>query len=301
MMISAARDGNVYGERVGTSPKCFLHIPKSGGVSIHMALEAALAPGSLALERFDTSVFCDFKDFDLLCPDIRSGIVVTEDEVKSLGNYRAVSGHFSLPTLLQVTEVSSVAVVLREPRTRLLSLYSYWRTPAIFERWTPYRADRYALRPLEQFLSEPRLAPMIDNQMCRMLLHGDSRLPPSGFAAETDIEGLAADAADRLDELGFVGILELRNTVWEGMSRLFGVKLDPIQVNVTGETNSPKTLSSIFTASAFHLIEQRGAADMLVYEKTLTRLGLDTREYGQVRDGAFAHQLGKLGYLVGIP
>src|SRR5271169_5946187 len=113
-------DRTFSGSCVSSPPKCFLHVPKSGGSSIHAALQAALAPEALAPRHFDASVFCDFEDFDLLRVEARAEVAVSLDEIHSLRRYRAVSGHFSLPTLLKVAPPSSIMTVLREPRTRLL-------------------------------------------------------------------------------------------------------------------------------------------------------------------------------------
>jgi hypothetical protein len=162
---------NTDRRRGDASPTCFLHVPKSAGSSVLAALEAALPPGSLAPGRFDPTTFCDFGDFELLRPELRAALAVDPHEVGSLAQYRAISGHFSLATLLQVTDASSICTVLREPRARVLSLYMYWRTPGIGEEWEPYRAHEHARRPLAEFVKEPLLAPVIDNQVCRMLLH----------------------------------------------------------------------------------------------------------------------------------
>jgi len=289
-------------DRADVSPKCFLHIPKSAGSSIHSALEAALSPGSLAPQRVDLSIFCDFEDFELMRPEARSQIAVNPPEVQSLARYRAVSGHFSLATLLQIADASSICTVLREPRARLLSLYMYWRTPGNTEFWAPYSTTEYAQRPLWEFLSEPVLAPAIDNQVCRLLLYGDPRLPGSGFAAQSDVESIAADAIERLDALGFVGVLELGSYVWQGLARLFDVKLEPSKLNVTEELGNPMSArpgEELLTAEALDLIGQRSAADLLVYDHALTRAGLDARERRRLGDGAFAQQLVKLGDLVG--
>lgn len=283
------------------APKCFMHIPKSGGSSIHTALEAALPPKSLAPQLFDTSLFCDFGDFHLLRPETRSRIVTNPEEVRSLGRYRVVSGHFSLPTLLQIADASSITTVLREPRARLLSLYMFWRTSAVGELMAPYNADAHAQRPLWEFLSEPLLAPAIDNQVCRMLLHGDPRLPVSDFAVPSDIESIAADAIEQLDTFGFVGILDSGRNLWQGLARLFGVELRPVKLNLTGEYGDPtakKAGEELLTHDALDLIEQRNAADLFVYDHALARAELDsqTRRY---RDAAYAHQLVRLGDLVG--
>ncbi len=279
-----------------------MHVPKSGGSSIHAALEAALAQGSLAPQRFDTSLFCDFDDFHLMRPETRSQIVTSPEEVRPLGRYRVASGHFSLPTLLQVTDAPSIATVLREPRARLLSLYMFWRTPAVGELMAPYDADAHAQRPLWEFLSEPLLAPSIDNQVCRLLLHGDPRLPASDFAAPADIESIAADAIAQLDTLGFVGILDSGRDLWQGLTRLFGVELTPVKLNLTGEHGDPTAASAgekLLAHDALDLVEQRNAADLLIYDHALARAKLDGRTRRRCRDAAFAQQLVKLGDLVG--
>jgi hypothetical protein len=293
---------NFDGKSSASSPACFLHVPKSAGSSILTALEAALPPGSLAPRRFDASVFCDFDDIDLLRPEMRAKIAVGPREVQSLARYRAITGHFGLSTLLQVTDASSIATVLREPRTRLLSLYMYWRTPGLDDPWAPYSPSKHAKQPLFEFLSEPRVAPVVDNQVCRMLLHGDSRLPRQGFAAGHDAATIAADAIELLETLGFVGVVELGTGTWLGVGRLFGVTLAPVSVNVTGASIPLFAMGSeeaLITADALDLLEKRNAADLLVYDHILARVGLDSAERRRVRDQAFANQLVKFGDLVG--
>jgi hypothetical protein len=301
MPTSAYTIDSVAGDR-GASPKCFMHIPKSGGSSVQAALDRALPPGSLAPRRFDKSVFIDFDDLDLMRPEARDLVVVGRDEVQALGQYRMVSGHFSLTTLLQISDAASIATVLREPRARLLSLYMYWRVPNIGDFWAPSRTADHARRPLGEFLSEPYLAPVIDNVVCRMLLYGDARLRESDFASVDDIESLAADATKRLDALGFVGILELGEFVWHGLRRMFDVKLDPTMVNVTEEFGGLIEMEPegrLLTTETVDLLEQRTAADLLVYDHALVRAGVDARERRLLGNSAFAHQLVKLGGLAG--
>jgi hypothetical protein len=288
--------------RPGASPKCFLHIPKSAGSSVHSALEAALPPGSLSTRRIDSSFFCDFDDFELLRPEARAQVAANPCEVRSLGRYRAVSGHFSLATLLEIADASSISTVLREPRARLLSLYIYWRTLGIHHGFSPYSANEYAQRPLWEFLAEPILAPVIDNQVCRILLHGDPRFPEADFAAQTDVEAIAGDAIGRLDALGFVGVLEFGDSIWEGLGRLFDVKLQPTKLNVTEEVGRPAPVEPgepLLAAEALDLIEQHSAADLLVYDHVLKHAGMGARERRRFKDSAFACELVKLGDLVG--
>ncbi len=277
-------------------------MPKSGGSSVYAALEGALPAGSLAPRRFDRSTFADFHDFGLLGKDARDLVAINRDEVQALGQYLAVSGHFSLTTLLQITDATSIATVLREPRARLLSLYLYWRVPNVGDVWTPYRVTGHARRPLSEFLSEPRLAPIVDNQVCRLLLYGDARLPESGFVARGDIESLAADAIEQLDALGFVGVLELSDGLWPGLAKLFELELDPTSVNVTeelGDLIPTPPADQLLTTETFKLIEQRNEVDLLIYDHVLARVGLDARERRRLGDSAFARELVKLGDLLG--
>jgi hypothetical protein len=290
------------GDRRMSPPKCFLHVPKSGGSSVHAALELALPPGSLAPRRFDSAFSGTAEDVARLRPEARGLIAFEPHEVRELGGYRAVSGHFALDTLLQITDAASVATVLREPRARLLSLYLYWRVPGIGDSWAPHKTPEHAHRPLREFLAEPELAGVIDNQVCRMLLHGDARLGAPGFVDSADIESLAADAIGRLDELGFVGVLELGEAVWDGLGGMFDVTLKPNAVNATEDHGALIPIGPnerLMTAEALELLEQRNAADLLVYDHALARAGLDARERRLLTDGAFASQLVKLGDLIG--
>jgi hypothetical protein len=279
-----------------------MHIPKSGGSSVHAALERALPAGSLAPRRMDMSIVADFHEFDRLRPEARDLLALEPGDVEELGRYRAVSGHFFLATLLRISDPASIATVLREPRARLLSLYMFWRVSGIHDFWAPSRAGDHALRPLAEFLSEPRLAPVIDNQLCRMLMAEDARLSERGFAARADIESIAWDASERLDALGFVGVLELGDDLWKGLAEMFGVDLEPIRVNVTEDLDGLVALDPrqpLFTKEALELLERRSAADSLVYEHVLARAGLDVAERQRLRAAAFAQQLVKLGDLVG--
>ncbi len=138
----------------------------------------------------------------LLRQEARDLVAVEHEEVRALGGYRAVSGHFLLTTLLQIADAASIATVLREPRVRLLSLYMYWRVPGV----------------------------------------------------------------------GFVGVLELGDSVWRGLGRLFGVELDPTELNATEELGGLIPVGPgdcLLTPEALDLIEQRSAADLPVYDHVL--------------------------------
>ncbi|MGH2871108.1 MAG: hypothetical protein ACRDL5_01440 [Solirubrobacteraceae bacterium] len=109
------------------APLCFMHVPKSGGTSVGIALERVLPEGGIGPKRQDATLLCGFTDIERLGPRIREMLVVEPSEVDALAEHQIVSGHFALSTLLAVSPPSSIATVLREPRSRLLSNYAYWR------------------------------------------------------------------------------------------------------------------------------------------------------------------------------
>lgn len=272
-------------------------------MTITSALEAALPPGSLAPFRIDYSVFCGFDAFDSLSPEARAQVIASPDDAGALRGYDAVAGHFCLPTLRAVAPASAVCTVLREPRARLLSLYTYWRTAGAGDDfWAPYRIGVSAWRPVAEFLSDPRLAPAIDNGVCRMLLAGDPRLPTTGFVARQDVEVVAAAAIELLDALGFVGILELGQQAWEGVGHTFDVTLEPRRAHVTGELGSAASIvddGEVLTGAGLELLEERTAVDALIYDHALERAGVASRERARVIKAAFASQLVRLGDLCG--
>jgi hypothetical protein len=255
--------------------------------------------------QYDSTGLCDFDDVESLAPELRATVVATDEEVRRLSDYDVASGHFCWGTLSRVAPPSSVATVLREPRARILSLYAYWRlTPFLRDLWHPYAAVEHALRPLDEFLLEPRIARATDNQVCRLLLYGDPRIPDLDFIAPADAEAIADSAIERLDALGFVGIIEMSDAVWSGLARMFGVELTPLRHNVTGErgcVGSAVPLEAPITDRTLDLIAQRTAADTIVYEHALEQAGLGRHEAQALRDTAFAQQLVRFGDLVCSP
>jgi hypothetical protein len=192
-----------------------MHVPKSAGTSMHVALEAALPHGSVAPRRMDPAVFCGFDAFDRLGQEARLVVAADDDEVDELGSYGAVSGHFALSTLTRLAPPSRIGTVLREPRARLISHYLYLRvTPGIRELWHPYDTFSPSNRPLDEFLTNPAVATATDNKTSRMLLHGDPRVRDGEFITEAELPSVAEAAWDRLQQLGFVGLLEFAAETW---------------------------------------------------------------------------------------
>jgi hypothetical protein len=284
---------------------CFMHVQKCAGSSVRAMLEAALPPGSLSPRRIDRANFASFDDFGGLSPEARASVVVDEADFRELAAYPAVCGHLSLPTLAALAPPSRIATILREPRARLLSYYLHLRfSVALRTIWAHYGVHRPAERPLPEFLSEASLATTIDNRVCRMLLHGDPRIRDGDFVAEGDVERLAEEAWARLEQLGFVGILERPDEAWRGLGEHFGVELRPVRRNVSGAAEVQPGMLPVPLlggADTLELLERRTAADAIVFQRLAARLEGGERAAHRLAEAAFAEQLVRYGSFTSSP
>lgn len=286
------------------APLCFMHVPKCGGTSVRHALERALSAEALGQMRLDRSAFCGgFEDFVQLSESVRAQIAADDAELTSMATARVVAGHFSLASLSRLAPSSSVAIVLREPRARLVSLYTFWRlhTLEMRERWHPYRAIDAAQRPFDEFLADSDVAPVTDNPVCRMLLYGEGLIPTDDLIPASDASAVAAAAVERLETLGLVAVLETGERMWRELSRFFGVSLEPAVSNITGVSVSlaGEPFRVPITPFTLELLELRTGADARLYEHVLARDGWDTHGIERLRQAAFAEQLVRLGDVSG--
>lgn len=130
----------------------FLHIPKTGGTTLHHAFARAFAPEQTCPDRFAT--------LDRHAP-------------AALAAWRYFSGHFNFDQVRLVPPPRFVVTVLRDPAERILSTYVYWRrhtAEAVAGRGLEGPAIARA-RGLLDFLRspEPVVRDAIDNTMARML------------------------------------------------------------------------------------------------------------------------------------
>jgi hypothetical protein len=280
--------------------RCFLHVPKCAGSSVQAALEAALPLGAVAPKRFDVSVFCNFNEFNQLRPEVRALVATSAEEMLALDRYSIVSGHFSLPSLLALAPARAIASIVREPRSRLLSLYAYWKVTDL-SFWEPYAAHAHSQSPLHVFLDEPAVAPVVDNQLCRLVLFGNRRFSNHGFIRPDEVEEVASEAIKQVDELGFVGLRESPDAFWLGLSTFFGVKLEPQVVNVTSHAHEVSFLPEVdfINATALELLERRTAADRIVYQHVVSRSLGEAVRATDFADAAFARQQVRFSALLG--
>ena len=245
----------------------------------------------------------DSIDVAVFHPEAHRVMAINEAEVLALSEYPVISGHFPLPVLLWLTSASAVATVLREPRARVLSHYAWWRLLSREDReiWRDPRVE-LALGPLEEFLADPLVAQVTDNVVCRMLLAGDPRIPEPDFIVPEDVDDLAARAIAALDTLGFVGILELGDSNWAGLSRFFKVPLAATRLNATtanGQAADAPAAELEITERTLDLLDARTAVDAIVYRHALAREGCSAERAERLIAAAFAAELLRLGDVAG--
>jgi hypothetical protein len=168
--------------------------------------------------------------------------------------------------------------------------------------WRAYPALDHALRPLDEFLTERLVAAATDNLVCRMLLGSDPRIPRTDFIASSDVDAVALGAIARLDTLGYVGVLELGDVMWHGLSRFFGVSLAPTRLNTTESyrdlADAPGAQASV-TLDTLDALEARTAADTMVYRHLLSSRGYSVDDVERLRATAFAAELVRMGNVIG--
>ena len=130
-----------------------MHLPKTGGTSIHRLL----------VKEFET---------DQICPERFNGFQQYSDE--ELKQYKLFSAHMDFQNLTRVAQPAFTVTLLRDPKQRILSLYYFWKS----QRWPHIEkhnlaGPRFAKEnSLRDFLKDlpVYLAKDVDNAYARNLI-----------------------------------------------------------------------------------------------------------------------------------
>ena len=171
----------------------FLHHPKSGGTTLHHILLRAFDRDEVCPERFNR---------------------LRRYPAGDLARYRFFSGHFDLPSVLLIPGRKKIVTMIREPVSRLISLYYFQRahTQATIEKnkldlarlANAYRMKDFFLAP------EVRRHPRINNALTRVLVDtvdGD-RWEQDARLGTDDINEYAQLALHELASLDAFGLME---------------------------------------------------------------------------------------------
>ena len=187
-------------------PIAFMHVPKTAGTALAAALGRWAGD---TLYGLDQSIFGAFADFDGFAPDLRKMIYSAARPLPQTD--ALLMGHMAASTLARARRDTRLVTILREPRSRLLSHWLFWRgqTDEELQPWGAW-ADRVRLAraPLWHFLADPQIACQTDNIATRMLLWPHPAIPANGFIPPAAQPMLRRAAQLRLEEFAFADVVE---------------------------------------------------------------------------------------------
>lgn len=266
----------------------YLHVPKAAGTSISEALLRAAStvvrddgrPVTICPAVTDRSLFGTFDDFGSLAPDQQK--MVFRGPIEQLADFDVVRGHFDARSLRAGRGDDDIAVLLREPRTRLLSLYTYWRswTEAEHASWGNYDASRHAVRlGWVDFLHDTSIAPQIDNVAARLVLGPHPLVPLDGFVAEAHVAEVTDDALAALDGFGFVDVIENGPACWRRLGEWAGLHLDVVPRNETAtEDHDREVWLGACEPAALAALDRLTAIDRRLWEAAARRHSDDAED-----------------------
>ena len=244
----------------------FVHIPKTSGVALTKGLSEALTSARTLL-GFDGVLFGGFRDFDSIDPAMRQNIYLDPSALPT--DAGLVAAHMAVSTMMRTYRSAQYVTVLREPHSRILSHWLYWRglSEEILALWGSWAEIlRQARRPLSEFLSCRDVACQFDNLAVRMLLWPHRLIPDDDFIAPGDDDMLLDEATAMLDRFAFVDLVENPN-LRVNLERWLGRPVAYVRVNETTPV-SPQFKSALheqLTPQALDLLEARGRLDLKLW------------------------------------
>jgi Sulfotransferase family len=220
----------------------FVHIQKTGGVSLYMRLQREF--GSAAVYPADSD-----GDPASVAPQLFPRVLLERWRARR-DEIRVVTGHFPLCTTELLDAEFTVLTVLRDPVERTLSYLRHHRDT------TPEDADL----PLEAIYEDrARFRPFIENHMVKMLSLRAEEMT-NGMMTVIDFDrGRLRRAKGALSEIDEVGFQEDLEGFAQRLARRFGWRLGPtVHENVTKPTEVPGSFRA--------RIAEENALDMELYE-----------------------------------
>ncbi|MFG1418678.1 hypothetical protein V5F38_07255 [Xanthobacter sp. V0B-10] len=262
-------------QKIGAGATFFLHIPKSAGTAFNSALAAALNASSI-VSGFDHCVFGSFSEFATIQPDIRASIYAPSEPLPKEVDF--IGGHFALSTVRRYYPNANTCVVLREPISRILSHWLYWRQFSDDELtgWGPAWSRRVlrARGALVDFLRDPEIACQIDNVATRMVLWPDVRVPDGAFIERRNDQAILLDVEAEVRRFDFIDYLENPDFV-ANVEKWIGVPFVLPRMNETRPACElfPVDLDRELTPEAFALLEERSRLDQSLWQTVAVRRG----------------------------
>jgi hypothetical protein len=274
------------------APIAFMHIPKTSGTALVHGLAQALSPCNPLMWAYDRVLFGTFDAFETLDQSLRA--LVHTDTTELPTDVDFVAGHVACSTLRRNYAGFRHLTVLREPRSRLLSHWLYFRSApaASLPPWGKF-ADRIKLShgPFRNYLSDRRLACQTDNLYARMLLWPHPLIPDNDFISSVHDQQLLSQAADRLRDFDHADVMEnptFRTDLseWVGCDITYPVmnQCRPIQ-----DWNRPD-LAGELSVAALGVLQDRTRLDSMLWRIAASRR-LSRGQIDLIAEQAFVQSL----------
>lgn len=210
-----------------------MHIPKCAGSSLSTILQSCFKIEDVCPKRLDKFLFGSFNPRQIINKETRD-LIILDDEIESVKKYKLLIGHFVLDTILDY-EPEIIITILREPRSRILSHYFFWRSVPIevAMSWLPYSVSMYAkTQSFEKFIENSEVADQIDNLLCRQI--ADQKLIPQGrYIREDEDECIIQSCFKKINLFSYIGFTEYFGDIVQYVSDLFSSHLDSYHINKT--------------------------------------------------------------------
>ncbi|HEY0793147.1 MAG TPA: hypothetical protein VGD78_18930 [Chthoniobacterales bacterium] len=278
-----------------------MHVPKTSGWALRQGLEEAVSPKNPVPQMcLDRVLFDGFDDFESFQPHIRS--MVFRDSAELPDGVDFICGHMAFSTLLTAYPQAQFFTVLREPISRILSHWLFWRSwsEKDIKQWGTHGSHvLMARRPLHEFLSRGELACQVDNLVTRMLLWPHKLIHSQQFIDERDEKTLLMDALARLRRFSFADVVENPDFV-TSVSKWLQKPFRYGRVNEASRVPEPfrTSLQDELSEETLQLLDRRTRLDVKLW-LAAARLHLVGQSPHLVRQHALVRNIARFSALLG--
>jgi hypothetical protein len=247
----------------------YMHVPKTSGTAMRHGIATAIG-AERTLYGLDRSSFGAYSGFDSMSRSIGERVYASPQDLPRDQDFMA--GHFALSTLQAAYPEAQIITFLREPLSRTLSHWMYWRSIASrkLRHWGGW-ADRVRCShgTLAAFLETPEVACVTDNILLRMLLWPHPLIPDDGFIAPAHDAVLTLAARERLAQLAYADVIENPDFL-DDFSRWLGHSLRYAEKNVTTYLPPDRTVSlhQELSDRTMALLDARTRLDLRLWQLT---------------------------------